>query len=236
MRTTNPLRSVLRTGRSAALIIAILAAGLLGGGHTTQAQTLDLLLDGGHVIDPKSGTDAVMDVGIAGDTIAVVAPEVSPGRAERVVDASGLYVTPGLIDLHVHVFRDKENSVKADAFTFRAGVTTAVDVGSVGWRDIDRFVEQTAGPAETRILAFLNIVGAGMKGGVIEQNLDDMNPRLTALAAEHHPEVVGVKLAHYQGRDWEPVDRAVEAGRQAGIPVMVDFGSASPPLYRRTVL
>ena len=166
-----------------------------------------------------------------------------PAHAEQVVDASGLYVTPGLIDMHAHVFHgavadnylaNSYGSLPPAAFTFRSGVTTIVDTGGAGWRTIRTFIEQTVGHAETRVLAFLNIVGQGMKGEPIEQDLSDMDSKLTAMAAGLYADVVvGVKLAHYLGRDWTPVERAVEAGRQAGVPVMIDFGRADPPLPLR---
>lgn len=207
---------------------------------TSTAQDLDLLIENGNVIDPKNGINQVMDVGIADGLIAEVAADIPSARAETVVDATGLYVTPGLIDLHVHVFHGTDpnamysngfNSVPPDPFTFRSGVTTAVDVGSAGWRNIDQFIEQTVEHSDTRILAFLNIVGSGMKGGVIEQNVNDMDAKLTALSVDQHDDVVvGVKLAHYMDHDWTPTDRAVEAGEMAGVPVMVDFGGSEPPL------
>ncbi|MFB3131221.1 MAG: amidohydrolase/deacetylase family metallohydrolase, partial [Rhodothermales bacterium] len=150
------------------------------------AQTLDLLIKGGHVIDPKNGINGTMDVGIADGRIAEVARDIPEDRAETVVDASGLYVTPGLIDLHTHVFFGTEpdaylsnsySSLPPDGFTFRSGVTTVVDVGGAGWRNFKRFKEQTIDHARTRVLAFLNIVGSGMKGGPIEQNINDMDPK-----------------------------------------------------------
>jgi dihydroorotase len=218
--------------------MALLALGLISSGAA--AQDFDLLIDNGHVIDPKNGTDAVMDVGILDGKIAEIAADISPSRAQNVVDVTGLYVTPGLIDMHVHVFHGTEQdayisnsftSVPPDAFTFRSGVTTAVDVGSAGWRNIRDFIAQTVDNSDTRVLAFLNIIGSGMKGGPIEQNLTDMDAKLTAMTARRFSDIiVGVKLAHYSGREWEPADRAVEAGRQADVPVMIDFGSADPPL------
>jgi dihydroorotase len=225
---------------SAAFLTSVLAVILLGTADVTRGQDLDLLIDDGTVIDPKNDVNAVMDVGIAGDTIATVAEDVSPERAEQVVDASGLYVTPGLIDVHAHVFHGTEedaylsnsySSVKPDGHTFRSGTTTVVDPGGAGWRNIRQFIKQTVERSKTRVLALLNIVGSGMKGGAVEQNLRDMNPRVTAMAAEQYSDVVvGVKLAHYRGHDWTPTERAVEAGERADIPVMVDFGGASQPL------
>ena len=225
---------------SAAFLTSVLAVILLGTADVTRGQDLDLLIDDGTVIDPKNDVNAVMDVGIAGDTIATVAEDVSPERAGQVVDASGLYVTPGLIDVHAHVFHGTEedaylsnsySSVKPDGHTFRSGTTTVVDPGGAGWRNVRQFIEQTVERSKTRVLALLNIVGSGMKGGAVEQNLRDMNPRVTAMAAEQYSDVVvGVKLAHYRGHDWTPTERAVEAGERADIPVMVDFGGASQPL------
>ena len=225
---------------SAAFLTSVLAVILLGTADVTRGQDLDLIIDDGTVIDPKNDVNAVMDVGIAGDTIATVAEDVSPERAEQVVDASGLYVTPGLIDVHAHVFHGTEedaylsnsySSVKPDGHTFRSGTTTVVDPGGAGWRNIRQFIEQTVERSKTRVLALLNIVGSGMKGRAVEQNLRDMNPRVTAMAAEQYSDVVvGVKLAHYRGHDWTPTERAVEAGERADIPVMVDFGGASQPL------
>lgn len=215
-------------------------------GPSLQAQSLDLLLKDGHVIDPKNGIDEEMDVGIAGDTVATVASEISPDRADRVVEASGLYVTPGLIDMHTHVFHgtdgdsyiaDSDVSLPPDGFTFRAGVTTVVDAGSAGFKNFRLFKEQTIDRAKTRVLAFLNIVGVGMEGRYEEQNVEDMNPKMTALMInELFPElIVGVKAAHYWG-DFTQVEHAVEAGERADVPVMVDFGEHDPPLSLETLL
>jgi dihydroorotase len=201
----------------------------------------DLLIKGGHVIDAKNNIDTRRDVAIKDGKIARVARSISANSAERVIDASGLYVTPGLIDIHGHHFHGTEpnaylsNSFTAlppDGFTFRAGVTTAVDVGGPGWTDFRLFKEQVIDRSRTRVLAFINIIGVGMKGVVpYEQNLSDMDPRMTALVANQFSDyIVGVKIAHYHGHDWEPYRRTVEAAEQAGIPVMVDFGGAEPAL------
>lgn len=204
------------------------------------AQSYDIVIRGGHVIDPKNNLDGVMDIAIKGGKIAQVAKTIDPKTAVQTVDAKGLIVTPGLIDLHAHVFFGTEPdhylsnglvAVAPDGFTFRVGVTTVVDAGGAGWKSFPTFKKNIIDNSQTRVLAFLNIVGEGMRGGVYEQNLNDMDARMGALVAnQYHNIVVGFKVAHFNGADWTPVDHAVEAGRLANMPVMVDFGGNNPPL------
>ena len=213
---------------------------------TLVGQDLDLLIKGGHVIDPKNSLDGVMDVGIAAGKIARVAPDIPPTSAKRVIDARNLYVVPGLIDMHVHVFYGTDpdaaysngpNAVVPDGFTFRSGVTTVVDTGSPGWRNFPQFKRQVIDASRTRVLALLNIVGYGMRGDPYEQDLSDMDAKLTAARVKENPGVlVGIKAAHYSGPEWDPVDRAVEAGKVAQVPVMVDFGGHEPELSLESLL
>src|SRR5436305_1302484 len=132
----------------------------------------DMVLKGGHVIDAKNGIDAIRDVAIEGGRIARVAARIDPSEAKKVADVAGLYVTPGLLDIHVHVYKrsnpppgTREEAVDPDAFSFRSGVTTMVDAGSSGWKDFPDLRDHILKPARTRMLAFLNIVGAGMGTG-----------------------------------------------------------------------
>lgn len=209
-------------------------------------QDFDILIKNGHLIDPKNQIDQKMDIAILDGKIARVAPSIQDGSASNIIDAEGLYVTPGLIDMHVHIFWGTEpdsyicnsyTSLPPDGFTFRAGVTTVVDAGSAGWRNFRVFKEQTIDHSQTRVLAFLNIVGSGMAGGAIEQNLADMDPKLTAMAAKKYADhIVGIKLAHYSGPEWDPVQRMVAAGNLADIPTMIDFGGNSPPLSLERLL
>jgi len=212
---------------------------------TGLCQTLDLLIRNGHVIDPKNNIDGVMDVAIQGNKIIQVGRNISQ-NAKKVVDATGLYVTPGIIDIHGHHFFGTEpnsylsnsfTAVPPDGFTFRAGVTTVADAGGPGWRNFDLYKTNVIDQSKTRVLVFLNIVGAGMKGGAHEQSILDMDPKLAAMSARTNKEyIVGIKLAHYEGSEWTPAERAVEAGKLAEIPVMVDFGRSYPPLSLRTLL
>lgn len=210
-----------------------------------QSQTIDVLIKNGHVIDPKNNIDAIMDVAIIGNKISEVAAKISK-PALKTIDATGLYVVPGLIDIHGHHYfgtepdkylSDSYAALPPDGFTFRAGVTTVVDAGGAGWRNFLDFKNQAFANSKTRMFAFLNIVGAGMSGGATEQNLADMDPKLTAMVAKQYPDlIVGIKLAHYMSSEWAPTDRAVKAGELAGIPVMVDFGAAKPVLSWETLL
>ena len=211
---------------------------LLAGTFSASAQTqYDLLLQNGHVVDAKNHLSAVRDVAIRDGKIAAVEEHIDPAKALKTVDASGLYVTPGLVDIHVHVYASTgeahsyagDNSVFPDGFTLRNGVTTVADAGSSGARNFEDFKEHIIDRSKTRVLAFLNIVGAGMRGPKFENNLSDMDPNVAADMAKRHPGlIVGIKTAHYAGPEWTPVEHAVEAGKMANIPVMVDFGTNWP--------
>ncbi len=197
----------------------------------------DLLLRGGHVIDPRNSIDGIRDVAISARKIAAVSEKIDPALAMKTVNVKGLYVTPGLIDIHVHVFAGTgerrsyagDNSVYPDGFTFRAGVTAVADAGCAGWRNFDDFKRLVIDRSRTRVFAFLNIVGHGMRGSRYEQDIADMQALPAAdMAMRHKGLIVGIKTAHYMGRDFTGVERAVEAGTIAEIPVMVDFGRAYP--------
>jgi dihydroorotase len=215
------------------MTLSKLALLLAGAGAAWAQADYDLLIKGGHVVDGKNKLSAVRDVAIKGGKIAAVAANISPSQAAKVVDATGLYVTPGLIDIHVHVFPGPvKNSyaggswgLQPDGFTLRSGVTTVADAGSSGWRNFDDFKTRTIDTQKTRVLAFLNIVGAGMGSGGIEQNLADMEVQPAAdMALKHKGLIVGIKSAHFNGPEWTPYINAEEVGKLAHIPVMVDFG------------
>jgi len=197
----------------------------------------DLLLKGGHVVDSKNQVSAVRDVAIAAGRIAAVAENIPTSEARKTIDVSSLYVTPGLVDMHEHVFAASmnreylgENCVRADSFSFRSGVTTVVDAGCSGWRNFGEFRDEVINREKTRVFAMLNIVGHGMGGRPdVEQNTQDMDPMRTAeVARRNNDVVVGIKVAHYAGPEWIAVDRGVEAGKLANIPVMVDFATFRP--------
>ena len=202
----------------------------------------DLVLRGGHVIDPANERNGVMDVAIVGGKIAQLAPSIDATGTQQVVDVAGLYVTPGLIDIHVHVYPHRgphgptwQFSVIPDAHSFRAGVTTFVDAGTAGADHFADFKSRWIDTARTRVLAFVNIAAGSM--GDAEQDPAEFDARRAAdIAAEYPDVVVGFKTAHYWTRaawddahpPWASVDAAVEAGARADRPVMVDFWPRPP--------
>lgn len=192
-----------------------------------------VIIRGGRVIDPANGVDEVCDLALSGGRVAGRGKALPWCGASKVIDAEGLIVTPGIVDIHSHLFATPGNpnawageySVFPDGFSFRSGVTTMVDAGSAGWRNFDLFRVSVIDRAKTRVFSFLNIASFGMVSDIIEQHAPDFDPKTTAAKAEKHRDViVGIKSAHYWHPGWESVDRAVEAGELSGLPVMVDFG------------
>ena len=202
-----------------------------------------LLIKGGHVIDPKNGRSAKLDVAIDGRRIAKVAADIPASQAARVVNAEGLYVVPGLIDIHAHVYTGTgvkaltgDSSVYPDGFSFRSGVTTQVDAGSSGWRNFEDFRQRIIDRSQTRVLAFINIVGNGMSPSGEDDNAEMQPAQAAAVAKKHKDVVVGFKTAHYAGEGWPSVDGALAAAKATDLPIMVDFGYMTLDRSLRTLL
>lgn len=207
----------------------------------------DLLLKGGHTICAKNGIDGRMDVAIRGGKIAALEADINPALADQTVDVSGLYVTPGLIDIHVHVYHTREPeglSVMADSHSFRSGVTTMVDTGTAGARHFLHFKRTVIDLSKTRIFAFINIVDQGMVGD-FEQDPVNFDPELCAGTVLAYPDIcVGVKTAHYWTRlpfdevhtPWAAVDQGVAASKMCGKPLMVDFWPRPERTYPELIL
>jgi dihydroorotase len=203
-------------------ILYLLSTGWLAASGAGYAQPYDLLLKNGHVIDPANQVDAVRDVAVAGGKVARVAADIPASQARKVLDVKGLYVTPGLIDLHAHVF-GYSGSIFPDDTALLAGTTTVVDAGGAGWRSFDEMQKRIIEPSTTRVLSLINIVGHGMLGSRYEDDVADMDPEKTAAKIrEHRQHIVGIKLAHFGGQGWVAIDRAIAAGKLAGVPVMID--------------
>lgn len=194
------------------------------------AQPIDLLLKGGIVIDEKQGINQIADVGITGDTISKVASDIPEHQAKRVIDVRGLYVVPGLINMHTHVFAggavgfvDGTSSQLPDAFAPRSGITTVVDAGTSGWRNFPQFKERIVDRSITRVLAFLNIAASGYSIDRAQENIEEMNAYLTSETIKGHPDIlVGVRIGRYEGTDWTPFDRAAEAAQLSNTPLFVE--------------
>jgi len=219
------------------LLTLILLGGLMMPALAVGQQTYDLVIKGGKVLDPHAGMNAVRDIGIRDHKIAAIEPKLAADKAQNTIDAQGLIVAPGLVDIHTHVYAgtglkgayNGDNSVYPDGFTFRSCVTTVVDAGSSGWRNFPDFKDRVIDRSRTRIFAFLNIVGGGMAGRIPEQNVEDMDPEAAAaMVKQYSGLIVGIKTAHFEGPEWTAVDRAEMAATSAQVPVMVDFGVFRP--------
>ena len=209
------------------------------------AQACSLIIRGARLIDPKNNIDAVLDIALRGDKIVAVGTNLDSLTSFQRLDAKGDLVVPGLIDMHTHLFYGADSSrafcngiksVKPDSAVFRSGITTLVDAGSSGRVDFPRFVRHIIKNASPRVFAFLNIVGKGMRGGAFEQDRSDMDASKTLRMIKRFPQyIVGIKLAHYKGADWFPVQEAIRAGKMANLPVMIDFGEYRDPLSLKTL-
>jgi dihydroorotase len=203
------------------------------GGKKTDQSSSVLVLKSGRVIDPENGINGVLDVVLNNGKIQKLQKDVSPPEGSMVIDVDGMYVTPGLVDIHTHLFattgiRDAwagDYSVLPDGFSFRTGVTTMVDAGSAGWKNFDTFRHTVIDRVKTRVFAFLNIANLVMVSEANEQDEADFMPdHVCETVSKHSDVIVGVKAAHYKAPDWTQIDRALEAGEKASLPVMVDFG------------
>ncbi len=195
------------------------------------AQTYDLLLKQGHVYDHKNNRDGIFDVGIKDGKIAVVAPDVPVSTARKVVNVEGLWVSPGFIDLHTHVFVGPEvgkfangiNSLSPDNFTLKSGVTTVVDAGTSGWQNFESFKAQVIDHSLTRVLSFVNIAGPGMCGKPLQESMTEMQPEEISKLKEVYPnEIVGVKIGHFEKDSWRPFELALQAAENASLPLFVE--------------
>ncbi|MCA1583613.1 MAG: amidohydrolase/deacetylase family metallohydrolase [Acidobacteria bacterium] len=215
--------------------LGALAVPFLVPGSQT-APLYDLVVKGGHVIDPDQGLSAVRDVAVSGTRIARVAPDIPAPTARRTIGATGLIVTPGLIDVHVHVY-DGVASVAAvaDDTSLARGVTTVVDAGSAGATTFQGFRKYIIAPSRTRIYAALNISTVGLTMLNELEDLSLVDPKAAvAVVTAHRDSIVAIKvrlgsgLPH--GQDLEVLRRARLASDESGVPLMLHIGGSSSPL------
>jgi dihydroorotase len=198
----------------------------------------DLLIKGGTVIDPGQNLHAVLDVAVKDGRIQQVAADISADGTQNVISAKGKFVTPGLIDVHVHVFEGiGPTGLNADQYCLGRGVTTAIDAGSAGSFAIAGFRQYVIKPSATRIFAMVDIGARGTLMGLAGNytNLDWVNPQRTAKAAEaNKPDVVAIKVRLSKAitgpNDLEVLKRALEAAQLSHLPLMVHVGDSYSPL------
>ena len=200
------------------------------GSNMVKAQDIDILLKGGHVMDAKNRIDRKMDVAIKAGKIFRVATDIPAGSAKKVLDVSGLIVSPGLINMHTHVyagsnpgFTDGTSSQLPDAFAPRAGITTVVDAGTSGWRTFPDFKAKIIDNSMTRVLAFLSIAAGGYSVDKAQENIAEMDVQKTVETINKYADnLVGVRIGRYDGTEWTPFDRASEAAKLVNKPLFVE--------------
>ncbi len=196
----------------------------------------DFLLKGGTVIDAAQGINAVYDVAIADGTIAAIETDIPAHAAIQTISVKDKYVTPGLIDIHTHVYYGVTTwGIRADAVCPTAGTTTVVDAGSPSWVTFPGFREFIAEPAQTNILTYIHISGIGLVYGPLGEMTDIAyaSPGQVAETLQQHRDItVGVKVR--QGKmqvgdnGVEPLKLAIEAAERADTSVMCHIGAGVP--------
>ena len=213
------------------------AAGVPATLGRVSRRSFDLVVSGGTLIDPAQGVVGRRDVGITAGRVARVAEQIPASEAARVLDATGKIVTPGLIDIHVHVYPGVSNvAIEPDLVGVVRGVTALIDGGSVGATTFGGFRSYVVQRARTRIYALLNISRPGMTVPNETAVLDYLDAAGAATTVRANRDViVGIKvrmLAGPQGHDLEVMRRTREAADLAQVPVMVHIGGQTSPLPR----
>ncbi|MGE0008590.1 MAG: amidohydrolase/deacetylase family metallohydrolase [Parvibaculaceae bacterium] len=204
--------------------------------------THDLILTGGRVVDPSQSLDAVTDVAFTQGKVAALGHGLRREPATKIRDVSGLIVTPGLIDLHTHVYWGGTSlGVDPDFYAKKSGVTTSVDTGSAGPGNFPGFARHVIEPARSRIYAYLHVSHAGIYGFSTDVHVGEsedmrlMDPRgAVRVAAEHAEHVIGIKVRvgrHASGdQGIAPLDVALQTAEEAGLPLMAHIDEP-PPTY-----
>ena len=198
----------------------------------------DIVVKNGTVIDPSQGLHAKKDIAVVGGKVHAVEDHISDSDALEVIDADGLFVTPGLVDLHVHVWWGVAHlAIEPDPGCVCRGVTTAIDAGSSGANTVAGFNRYVMEQADTRVLAFLHISGMGQLDSEIGE-LEDMRwgrvDKAVEAAKAHAERIVGIKVRLTENivgkNDVVALKRAVEAAGEIGKPVMIHIGGSHHPL------
>src|SRR5579884_1446143 len=200
----------------------------------------DLVVTGGEVLDPGGGLKGTMDIGIAGGKIAAVAPSLPAGSARREISAKGLLVTPGLVDIHAHVFVNAHDmGGRTDHFCRSTGVTTLCDAGSAGSANFAGLRHVLDREVRTRVRAFVNLSAIGITGvsrGGELAHFPYADPEGCARTISENPDLaIGVKLRYGPGLVWEYTTEPVKLARKTadlagGVPLMVHVTDSPIPL------
>lgn len=215
------------------LIVAIMTVQqvMAAGISMSVDSSYDLLLRGGRIYDPRSGIKGKYDIAIRGNKIIRIAKKIDPVRSKKVINVKDEWIVPGLIDIHTHVFAGSESgkfangtsSVNPDLYCPMNGITTVVDAGTSGWRNYPDFKKQIIQNSRTRVLAFLNIAGAGMAGKPAEEDISDMQwSPVKALLTTDSEHIVGFKVGHFTREGNLPMQIARTMGDSASLPVFVE--------------
>ena len=204
---------------------------------THQLARYDLVITGGDVLDPAAGINGKFDVAIAGGKIAAIEPSIDPARADRTIDASGQIVTPGLVDLHTHIYWGVTYwGIEADPVAARTGVTTWLDVGSAGAYTFPGFRRYIAEPNRVRTFCLLNLSSIGLVAPSWEfQNPNHWDVDLAEKIVNDNRDIIlGIKARidpnTTRGVGIAPLERARELADRVKLPLMIHFGDGSPTL------
>jgi dihydroorotase len=196
----------------------------------------DTVIKGGRVIDPASGIDDTLDVAIEGGKVAAVEANIDPAGA-KVIDASGQVVTPGLIDLHTHIYWGVTYwGIEPDPVAAKTGVTTWLDVGSAGSYTFPGFRRYVAEPSKVRVYSLLNLSVIGLVAPTYElANLDYCNVDIGAMMIEQNRDLIlGIKARidrnTTRGTGIRPLELARELADRVGLPLMVHIGAGPPTI------
>lgn len=200
-------------------------------------QAYDTIIAGGEVLDPGAGIMGRLDVGITGGKVTEVAANLDRARAGTVIDAGGQYVTPGLVDLHTHIYWGVTYwGIEADPVAARSGVTTWLDVGSAGAYSFPGFRRYVHEASRIRAYALLNLSAIGLIAPTYEfANLDYCDiPLATSIIEENRDIILGIKARidsnTTRGTGIRPLELARELADGVGLPLMVHIGSAPPAM------
>lgn len=204
---------------------------------TRDSSQYDLLIHGGHVIDPASGLSGKHDVAIRDGAIAAVEPAIPANLAREVIDATGQYVSPGLVDLHTHIYWGATFwGVEPDPIAARSGVTTWIDVGSAGSYNFPGFREYVVNRSRARVYCLLHLSSIGLVAPTWElTNPDYWDVDLAAETVERNRDVIrGIKiridLNTTRGVGIEPLKYARELADRVGLPLMTHISDGPPTL------